>query len=112
MTSSRVWKEWELACAHYLAANGFPHAERHGVPGKHDDRGDIDGIPGVILDCKAGAYALGAMGEHLDQVGRARNRAGVDMGIVLAKRRQRGVGDSFFCLPLYQGVKLLKAYCE
>ena len=36
-----------------LRANGFPYAERVLRLGAHDDRGDIIGVPGFHIDCKA-----------------------------------------------------------
>lgn len=36
-----------------LRALGFPHAERAYGAGRDDDRGDIDGIPGVVVSVKA-----------------------------------------------------------
>lgn len=42
---------WETAIVRFLAANGFPHAERRALVGAQD-RGDIAGIPGVVIEAK------------------------------------------------------------
>ena len=41
----------ELAVARYLQEAGWPYAERSRA-GWTDDRGDIDGIPGVVVEVK------------------------------------------------------------
>ena len=38
----------ELAVARYMQANGWPYAERSRA-GWTDDRGDIDGCPGLVV---------------------------------------------------------------
>ena len=43
----------ETAVARYLAANGFPHAERRTLRGR-EDAGDITGTPGVCWEVKGG----------------------------------------------------------
>jgi hypothetical protein len=108
VTNRRRGSDWENAVVAYLRDNGFPKAERAYGAGRPVDVGDIDGIPGVVLECKYGAYALTDMHAHIDQVGRARAVTDAELGIVIAKRRNRGTGDAYFCLPLYQGAALLR----
>ena len=51
---------WETAVVDYLRANGHPHAERRALSG-NTDRGDIAGVPGVVIECKnAKTMALAA----------------------------------------------------
>ena len=38
----------------YLSAHGHPYAERRAMSGSRD-RGDIAGVPGWVLECKAHA---------------------------------------------------------
>lgn len=42
----------ERAVASYLRTAGFLHAERALGAGRRADRGDIDGIPGVVIEVK------------------------------------------------------------
>ncbi|AGL13860.1 hypothetical protein [Actinoplanes sp. N902-109] len=42
---------WESRIVGYLAENGFPHAERRALNGTQD-RGDIAGVPGVVIEAK------------------------------------------------------------
>jgi hypothetical protein len=41
----------ELAVARYMQDHGWPHAERSRA-GWTDDRGDIDGCPGLVVEVK------------------------------------------------------------
>ena len=45
---------WESALVKWLRANGFPHAERRALHGAHD-KGDITGIPGLVIEAKHAA---------------------------------------------------------
>jgi hypothetical protein len=42
---------WESAIVRHLAGEGFPHVERRALKGTQD-RGDIAGIPGVVIEAK------------------------------------------------------------
>jgi hypothetical protein len=49
----RKGADFERDVVSFLVANGYPYAERAYGAGRPDDRGDIDGLPGWILQCKA-----------------------------------------------------------
>jgi hypothetical protein len=98
---------FEREVAAFLRAAGFVHAERAYGAGRPGDVGDIDGLPGVVLECKA-HRAIDLAG-WVDEASRERTTAGADMGIVVAKRRGRPVDDAYAVLPLYQLARLLKA---
>jgi hypothetical protein len=49
---------FERAVAGYLRCPGFPRAERGYGAGRPDDRGDIDGVPGFVIEVKAHLVAL------------------------------------------------------
>jgi hypothetical protein len=51
-TSKRKGSSWEAAIVDHLRANGAPHAERR-LAGSAKDRGDIAGLPGVVIEAKA-----------------------------------------------------------
>jgi len=52
--SKRKGTGWESAVVDYLRTHGAPHAERRALNGAKD-RGDIAGIPGVVIECKNAA---------------------------------------------------------
>lgn len=97
----------ERAVVDYLRANGFVHAERR-LAGSSKDRGDIAGVPGVVIEVKncertnlAGWIAEAA-------VEQANDRA--DYGVVWHKRRGRSdAGQWYATLPAGQLVRLLRA---
>lgn len=42
---------WETACVRWLRDHGYPSADRSPQRGR-DDQGDIQGIPGIVIECK------------------------------------------------------------
>ena len=44
----------ETAVVRFLQANGYPHCERRALAGAQD-RGDVAGIPGIVIEVKAAA---------------------------------------------------------
>jgi hypothetical protein len=96
----------ELAVARWLAANGWPDAERRYDAGRHDDRGDIRGIPGVTLEVKNH--------QRLDLAGWLRELAaemendGTDIGAVVVKKRgTTDVGQWYAVLPMEVLIRIL-----
>lgn len=77
----------ESAVVAYLRTAGFPYAERLALQGGKD-RGDITGIPGIVIEVKAvQEYAFNAW---LTEARVERDNAGADFGIVVAKPRLVG----------------------
>lgn len=75
---------WETAIVRWLAAHGWPHAERRQLHGQHD-RGDIAGIIGVVIEAKdCGAMKLA---EWLTEAEVERGNDGATVGVVWHKRR-------------------------
>lgn len=75
---------WESAIVDYLRTHGVPHAERRALGGAHD-RGDIAGIPGVVIEAKCAATIT--LAAWLDEASvEARNDRAV-VGVVWFKRR-------------------------
>ncbi len=81
----RKGRRAEIAVAEWLAANGWPHAEPTRRSGWSDDRGDIDGIPCVVVEVKNHkTFDIPAWLEELeDEV----DNAGAVTGVVVIKRR-------------------------
>jgi hypothetical protein len=74
----------ETAIARYLQANGFPYAERRTLNGTHD-RGDIAGIPSVVIEVKNCAKT--ELGSWIAEAERERDNDGASLGVVWHKRR-------------------------
>lgn len=76
--------KWESAIVDYLRANGVPHAERRAKNGAKD-RGDVAGIPGVVIEGKnARRDELAAW---VDEAEVERANDGADLAVVWHHRR-------------------------
>jgi hypothetical protein len=96
----------ERGVVEYLRAHGFPHAERR-LAGSAKDRGDIAGVPGVVIEVKncertdLGAWIAEAAVEQAND--------GAAYGLVWHKRRGRSdAGQWYATLPAAQLVQLLR----
>lgn len=107
MTRSRVkGTRWESAIVAYLQAVGVPYAERRALAGA-TDRGDIAGIPGVVIEGKCAARV--ELAEWLDEAEAERVNAGAAVGVVWFKRRGKAsAGDGFVLLSGATLVQLLR----
>lgn len=77
----------ESAVVSFLHTQGFPHAERLALSGGKD-RGDITGIPGIVIEVKAvQVYQFSAW---LAEAEVERENAKADYGFVVAKPRLVG----------------------
>lgn len=74
----------ERAIVDYLRRVGFTHAERR-LAGATKDRGDIAGIPGVVIEAKNQARA--ELGEWLKEAHIERDNDGAQIAAVWHKRR-------------------------
>lgn len=77
----------ESAVVSYLHTQGFPHAERLALQGGKD-RGDITGIPGIVIEVKAAQQYL--FSSWLAETEVERDNAKADYGILVAKPRMVG----------------------
>lgn len=50
-TARQAGTKWETAIVKVLIDHGWPHAERRRLSGTRD-RGDIAGVPGVVIEAK------------------------------------------------------------
>lgn len=82
--SRRKGTTWETAIVQYLRDNGAPHAERRALNG-NKDRGDIAGIPGVVIEAKSAARITLAQWADETEQERRNDRAAV--GACWIKRR-------------------------
>lgn len=82
--SRRKGTAWESTVVDYLKSFGWKHAERRALNGNLD-RGDIAGLPGVVIEAKnAKTIALAAW---LDEANTEAANDGADLGVVWFKRR-------------------------
>ena len=97
---------WESAIVAYLQAAGWVHAERRTLSGAHD-RGDVAGLPGVVIEAKNAAKV--ELAGWLDEAEREAANAGAAVGVVWFKRRGRtSPGKGFVLMTGDQFADLLK----
>jgi Holliday junction resolvase len=89
----------------FLREHGFPYCERHYGAGRPDDVGDIDGIPGWTVECKA-HKALNLAGWS-DEAESERQHGRQRFAAVVAKRRNRSTGDAYVIVSLSTFANLL-----
>ncbi len=89
-TARAAGKTAERMLVNWCRANGAPHAERR-IAGAALDRGDVAGIPGMVIEQKApGPGQPVQLGSWLDETIRERDNDGADIGLLVVKRRSRG----------------------
>jgi hypothetical protein len=103
--SKRKGSAFELDVVRYLQANGHPYAERTYGAGRPDDRGDIDGIPGWVIECK-NEKSTDLAGWCTEAAAEAVN-ARRSWWAAIAKRRNRPVCDSYVVMTLAQFARLV-----
>ena len=96
----------ERAVVTYLRGRGFIHAERSRA-GWTDDRGDIDGLPGVCIEIK-NEKRINLAG-YMDELLRETLAAKADTGVVIVKKRGTAdVAQWYAVAPVSVWVDLLK----
>ncbi len=105
--SKRKGTSFESAIVDYLRANGAPHAERR-APNGTKDRGDIAGVPSVVIEAKnAARVQLAAWLDEAETERRNDNHAPV--AAVWHKRRGKASpGQAFVTMTGDQFVNLLR----
>lgn len=91
--SKRKGTSAETAVVAYLRAQGFIQAERRALGGSQD-RGDIAGIPGVVIEVKNCARA--ELAAWTDEAVAEGANDGADVSVVWHKRRGRGNPGAWF----------------
>jgi hypothetical protein len=88
--SGRIGTAGETGVTRYLAANGFPNAERRRLKGMLD-QGDLITVPGVCVEVKSGeaakAASLRLLGDWLGETERERVNAAADVAVLVVQRR-------------------------
>lgn len=96
---------FERAIVEHLNHHGHPHAERCYGAGRPDDRGDIDGIPGWVIEAKN--HRRFALAEWMSELEAETRNARATHGALVIKRRQHPVGQSYVVMTLDTFAELL-----
>ncbi len=102
----RKGSTWERAVVAYLRDNGHPFVERSYGAGRPDDCGDVDGLPGWVIEAKN--HRQIDLAGWCDEAAReAQNVPHGARWAVVVKRRQKPPGDAYVVLPLSAFARLL-----
>ncbi len=108
-TNGRAMKakgsQWERDVVKVLRNAGHQFVERAYGAGRHDDRGDIDGLPGFVIEAKnCGRIELGPW---MDEAVREASH-GACIPVVVIKRRNRAATDGFVVMRLSDWAELVR----
>lgn len=105
--SKKKGTTWESAIVGYLRDEGVAGAERRALGGT-DDRGDIAGIPAVVVEAKSAARI--DLAGWCDEAERERINDRADLGVVWAKRvGKTSPADGYAIMTGATLVRLLRA---
>jgi len=97
--------KFESQVVEFLRTHGFPYAERRALGGAND-KGDIAGVPGVVLECKSVKQIT--LSTFVDELDVEMRNAGVEVGAVVIKRRgTTDVGRAYAVMPMDVFVRLI-----
>jgi Holliday junction resolvase len=102
----RKGSAFECQVVSYLRGAGFPQAAKT-LAGASADRGDIQGVPGVVLECKA-HKALDLAGWLTEARQEAENAALTRFAVIAKRRGIADVAESYAILPLWLLAELLR----
>ena len=98
--------QWERDVAKYFQERGYDRVERRYGAGNTIDKGDINGLPRIVLECKnVKAITLSTI---VDEALHEQANAKADYGIAIIKRRNKGAQHAYAVMTLEQLVTLLK----
>jgi len=105
--SGRTGTAWETEVANTLIAHGWLYAERRRLNGRFD-RGDISGIPGVVIEAKAAKKH--ELAGWLKEAHEEAENDSADHGFVWFKRRGKAsAADGFVLMDGHTVMMLLTA---
>jgi len=106
-TSKARGTAWETMIVNYLIEHGWPNTERRALHGS-DDRGDIAGIVGLVVEAKNDKRF--DLAGWLDEATAERDHDGADLGVAWFKRRGHpSPGEAYVLMDGAAFVLLLKA---
>jgi hypothetical protein len=98
---------FERAVVVVLLARGHRYAERAYGAGRPGDVGDIDGLPGFAIECKA-HRSLDLAGFMDEAIAEAANAGSSVTPVVVAKRRGKPTEDSYVVMRLSDWAELVR----
>ena len=98
--------QFERDVAQYLRENGHRYAERSYGAGRQDDRGDITGLPGLVLECKN--HKTMDLAGWIGEAKVERDNAKADYGVVVVKRRGKSASEAYAVMTLADFSRLWK----
>lgn len=105
--SGRIGTAWESEIVRTLIENGWPYVERRRLNGRYD-RGDIAGIPGLVIEAKAAKKH--ELAGWLDEAHEERDNDKADLGVCWFKRRGKAsAADGFVLMDGATFMQLLTA---
>ena len=94
----RKGSQFERDVVGYLQEHGFADAERAYGAGRPEDIGDVVGVPGVCIECKA-AKSIDLAG-FVDEAERERLNARQPYGVAVVKRRGKSTDNAYVVMSL------------
>lgn len=95
---------FERRVVEYLVIQGFPYAERRALEGTND-RGDISGIPGVVIECKNTKRLELAVWQ--DETLAEQKNANAPVAFCVFPRRSHHIGKAHVLMTLDQVLSLI-----
>lgn len=103
--SKRKGTSWEVRLVQYLRDSGFPYVERRALEGKND-RGDISGIPGVVIEAKNAKRV--ELAQWVDEMVAEKANAKAQVGAVVFPRRSHRTGRAYVVLELDDFLEMVR----
>lgn len=103
--NGRKGASFEKVVADFLNVCGFFYAERRAKRGVND-AGDIVGIPGVMIECKAEKRI--DLAGYMDEVRVEKANAHAQVGACVIKRRNHGVDRAYVVMEFKDWIELIK----
>lgn len=98
--------QFERDVAGYFNERGYVSVERRYGAGNTMDKGDLNGMPGFVFECKnLGRITLASI---VDEALTEQENAKARYGVSIIKRRRRHVKESYVVLTLEQFISLLQ----
>lgn len=102
----RKGSAFECQVVNYLRSAGFPQAAKT-LAGASADRGDVQGVPGTVIECKA-HRALDLACWLAEARSEAANAGQPRFAVVAKRRGVADVAESYAIVPLWLLAELLR----
>lgn len=97
--------QWERDVARYFNGRGRVTIERRYGAGNTIDKGDLNGLPGIVFECKnLGKITLASI---MDETLHEQKNAKADFGVAIIKRRGKSPDQGYVVMTLEQWITML-----